>query len=94
MTQPIAAAPVSDTEVESVRLAVDGTLPRFLEELATLVNIDCGSYTRTASIRSPPDRGRLAVLSERASNVGLTRPAAWAIRSWLRSTAARAVAGR
>ena len=46
MTQPIAAAPVSDTEVESVRRAVDSTLPRFLEELATLVSIDSGSYTR------------------------------------------------
>ncbi len=46
MTQPIAAAPVSGTEIEAVRLAVDGSLPRFLEELATLVSIDCGSYTR------------------------------------------------
>ncbi len=46
MTQPIAAASVSDTEVESVRLAVDSALAKFLDELATLVSIDCGSYTR------------------------------------------------
>lgn len=46
MTQPTATAPVSDAEVEAVRLAVDDTVPRFLDELATLVNIDCGSYTR------------------------------------------------
>ncbi len=46
MTQPIAAAPVTDAEVLAVRLAVEATVPDFLDELATLVDIDCGSYTR------------------------------------------------
>ncbi|MFI5291879.1 MAG: M20 family metallopeptidase [Candidatus Limnocylindrales bacterium] len=46
MTRPIAAAAVTDAEIEAVRSAVHATVPRFLDELATLVNIDCGSYTR------------------------------------------------
>ncbi|HVQ21711.1 MAG TPA: M20/M25/M40 family metallo-hydrolase, partial [Candidatus Saccharimonadia bacterium] len=46
MTQPAAAALVTDAEVAAVRLAVVAAVPRFIDELATLVNIDCGSYTR------------------------------------------------
>ncbi|HEY8167775.1 MAG TPA: M20 family metallopeptidase [Candidatus Limnocylindrales bacterium] len=34
------------TRLVAVRSAVEGALPRFLGELARLVNIDCGSYTR------------------------------------------------
>jgi glutamate carboxypeptidase len=33
------------TDLEGLRAAVEARQPRFLEELAALVNIDCGSYT-------------------------------------------------
>ena len=46
MSQPIAATQVTDIEVSAVRLAVEAAMPRYLDELATLVDIDCGSYTR------------------------------------------------
>jgi glutamate carboxypeptidase len=46
MTHSHTATPVTDAEVAAVRGAVEASLPRYLDELATLVDIDCGSYTR------------------------------------------------
>ncbi len=46
MTHSTAALPVTDAEIEALRVAVGAGLPRYLDELARLVNIDCGSYTR------------------------------------------------
>jgi glutamate carboxypeptidase len=43
MTQP---STVSDTELEQLRDVVAGREPAFLDELARLVNTDCGSYTK------------------------------------------------
>jgi glutamate carboxypeptidase len=37
---------VSEAEIAAIRAAVEAGLPRYLDELATLVGIDCGSYTR------------------------------------------------
>ena len=33
-------------EIEGLRTKVETALPRYLDDLATLVNIDCGSYTK------------------------------------------------
>src|SRR5438046_176997 len=33
-------------EIEGLRAKVETALPRYLDDLATLVNIDCGSYTK------------------------------------------------
>jgi glutamate carboxypeptidase len=46
MTHSTAARPVTDAELAALRAAVAAGLPRYLDELATLVNVDCGSYTR------------------------------------------------
>jgi glutamate carboxypeptidase len=46
MTHSTAALSVTEAEIEAVRAAVGASLPRYLDELARLVNIDCGSYTR------------------------------------------------
>ncbi|MFI5255584.1 MAG: M20 family metallopeptidase, partial [Candidatus Limnocylindrales bacterium] len=40
------AGDVADTELRALRDAVQEELPAYLEDLATLVNIDCGSYTK------------------------------------------------
>ena len=39
-------AAVSADELEELREIVDDELPAFLEDLAALVNVDCGSYTK------------------------------------------------
>lgn len=41
-----AGGTVSDEELQGLRLLVEGDLPGFLDDLATLVNIDSGSYTK------------------------------------------------
>src|SRR5438046_10238559 len=33
-------------EIEGLRAKVETALPRYLDDLATLVNVDCGSYTK------------------------------------------------
>ncbi len=40
-------AAVSADELEELREIVDEELPAYLEDLASLVNVDCGSYTKT-----------------------------------------------
>ena len=40
------AGDVADDELRTIRQAVEDELPAYLEDLATLVNIDCGSYTK------------------------------------------------
>jgi glutamate carboxypeptidase len=40
------AGDVADNELRALREAVEEELPAYLEDLATLVNIDCGSYTK------------------------------------------------
>ncbi|MGH2406634.1 MAG: M20 family metallopeptidase [Candidatus Limnocylindrales bacterium] len=40
------AGDVADTELRALREVVEEELPAYLEDLATLVNIDCGSYTK------------------------------------------------
>jgi glutamate carboxypeptidase len=44
-TTPLATP--SATELEALRAAIAADLPAYLEDLAELVNIDCGSYTPT-----------------------------------------------
>lgn len=45
--EPADPAPlVSDRELDALRAAVERHLPEFLRDLKTLVDIDCGSYTR------------------------------------------------
>ena len=46
MTASTAATIVTDAEISAIRGVVEAALPRYLDELATLVNVDCGSYTR------------------------------------------------
>jgi glutamate carboxypeptidase len=46
MRHPTATDRVTDDEFAAVRAVVEQGLPRYLDELATLVNIDCGSYTK------------------------------------------------
>ena len=46
MTPSSAATLVTDPEIAAIREAVEAALPRYLDELATLVNVDCGSYTK------------------------------------------------
>ena len=41
-----AGAGVRDEELAALRDGVETRLPSFLEDLARLVNIDCGSYTK------------------------------------------------
>jgi len=40
-----ADTPTTDLELEALRSAVTADLPAYLDDLARLVNIDCGSYT-------------------------------------------------
>jgi glutamate carboxypeptidase len=42
VTPPLPSA----AELDALRLAIGADLPAYLEDLAELVNIDCGSYTR------------------------------------------------
>jgi glutamate carboxypeptidase len=44
MTTPPAAS-IADLELDGLRLAIEADLPAYLDDLARLVNIDCGSYT-------------------------------------------------
>jgi glutamate carboxypeptidase len=47
MDEPTApGAPVSARELEALHAFVAQSLPAYLEDLATLVNVDCGSYTK------------------------------------------------
>ena len=46
MRHPTVTARVAVEEVVAVRAAVEDGLRRYFDELATLVNIDCGSYTK------------------------------------------------
>ena len=39
-------AGVRDDELAALKDGVEARLPAFLEDLARLVNIDCGSYTK------------------------------------------------
>ena len=41
-----ATSTVLPDEIEGLRTKVETALPRYLDDLATLVNIDCGSYTK------------------------------------------------
>ena len=43
---PAPGSGVSDDDLGRLRLLVSHELPAYLEDLATLVNIDCGSYTK------------------------------------------------
>ena len=43
---PAPGTGVSDDDLGRLRLLVSHELPAYLEDLATLVNIDCGSYTK------------------------------------------------
>ena len=47
MTDPDAGAGVSDAELMRLHELVLQSQPAYLEDLAMLVNIDCGSYTKT-----------------------------------------------
>ncbi len=42
VTPPLPSA----AELDALRAAIGADLPAYLEDLAELVNIDCGSYTR------------------------------------------------
>jgi glutamate carboxypeptidase len=44
MTTPLAAS-IADLELDGLRSAIEADLPAYLDDLARLVNIDCGSYT-------------------------------------------------
>jgi glutamate carboxypeptidase len=46
MTRPTATLLITDAELAEIRTAVEDGVPRYLDELARLVGIDCGSYTR------------------------------------------------
>lgn len=46
MSLPPAGTIVSDDELAGLRTAISDSLPAYLEDLARLVNIDCGSYTK------------------------------------------------
>jgi glutamate carboxypeptidase len=46
MDGPRATSLVSEAELEGLRRLVAAAEPAFLAELATLVNVDCGSYTK------------------------------------------------
>ncbi len=38
---------ISDSELEGLRLRVEASLPQYLADLERLVNVDCGSYTKS-----------------------------------------------
>ena len=38
---------ISDSELEQLRSSVEATLPAYLADLERLVNVDCGSYTKS-----------------------------------------------
>jgi len=40
------AGDVAESELRAIRAIVEEELPAYLEDLATLVNVDCGSYTK------------------------------------------------
>src|SRR5262245_20855241 len=44
MTTP-ATGTIADLELDGLRAAIEADLPAYLEDLARLVNTDCGSYT-------------------------------------------------
>jgi glutamate carboxypeptidase len=43
---------VSDEELEALQATVEASLPRYLDDLEQLVNIDCGSYTKSGVDRA------------------------------------------
>ncbi|MFL5756140.1 MAG: M20 family metallopeptidase [Chloroflexota bacterium] len=46
--QPTLTTPLlTHTELDALGASADAVLPAFLEDLARLVNVDCGSYTKT-----------------------------------------------
>jgi glutamate carboxypeptidase len=46
MTMDVAASAVTPAELQALERRIDAELPAFLRDLETLVNIDCGSYTK------------------------------------------------
>ena len=46
MTMDLAAGSVTAAELQALERRIDAELPAFLRDLETLVNIDCGSYTK------------------------------------------------
>ncbi len=44
---PAAGSQLSDAELQALRMAVERSEPRYLADLERLVNIDCGSYTKS-----------------------------------------------
>ena len=77
-------AGVSPDELEELEEIVQDELPAYLEDLATLVNIDCGSYTKDGVDQVGALDGRVPRAARRAGRDPCPRDPG-RHRSWARS---------